>query len=61
MAIPAKEAEPNTSRTVAIAARAMVKPMPMPIPSRAAFTTGFLLANISARPRMMQFTVIRSR
>ena len=57
-AIPAKLAAPKTSRIVAILQRARVKPIPIPSPSRADFITVFLLANISALPRMMQFTTI---
>ena len=38
--------------------RVRVKPRPIPMPSRAESITVFLLANISARPRMMQFTTI---
>ena len=46
---------------VAMTTRVRVKPMPMPMPSRADSPTECLLANISARPRMMQLTTIRGR
>ena len=53
--------EPRISRIEPMIVRVMVKPMPMPIPSRAESTMPFLEANISARPRMMQLTTIRGR
>ena len=37
---------------------ASVKPIPMPMPSAIDSQTLFLLANASARPRIMQFTTI---
>ena len=37
---------------------AMVKPIPMPRPSKAESSTLFLLAKASARPSTMQFTTI---
>ena len=52
---------PSTSRMVLITVRVRVKPRPMPRPSKAESTTPCLEANISARPRMMQFTTIRGR
>ena len=52
---------PKNSLTVAIQNRAAVKPIPIPIPSTAEAITGFLLANASALPRMIQFTTIRGR
>ena len=42
-----------------ISVSASVKPEPMPRPSTAESSTGFLLAKASARARMMQFTTIR--
>ena len=59
MGMPAKLAAPNTSRTAAIAQSASVKPRPMPRPSSADLPTEFLLANISALPRIMQFTPVK--
>ena len=53
--------EPRISRMEPITTRVQVKPMPMPIPSRAESRMLFLEANISARPRMMQLTTIRGR
>ena len=53
--------EPRISRMLPMMVRVMVKPMPMPMPSRAESTTPCLEANISARPRMIQFTTIRGR
>ncbi len=52
---------PTTSRTTAIRNSASVKPMPMPMPSRIESNTLCLLANISARPRMMQLTTMSGR
>ena len=53
--------EPRISRMEPMMVRVMVKPMPMPMPSRAESRMPFLEANISARPRMMQFTTIKGR
>ena len=61
IAIPAKVPFPNTSLKVAISKRAMVNPIPIPSPSNAESKTVFLRANISARPRMIQFTTISAR
>ena len=61
ISIPAKVPAPNTSRTVAIARSAMVKPRPIPIPSKIDLPTVFLPANISARPKIIQLTVISAR
>ena len=58
---PQKVPLPRTSRMTAMAQMARVKPKPMPTPSTAESSTLFLLANISARPRMMQLTTIRGR
>ena len=52
---------PSSSRMMPIASRVAVKPTPMPRPSRMEGSTLFLLANISARPRMMQLTTIKGR
>ena len=52
---------PRISRMVAIAEMARVKPRPMPRASMAESMTLFLLAYISARPRIMQFTTMRER
>ena len=59
--MPYQVPAPSTSRMVLMSSRARVKPRPMPTPSSAESTTPFLEANISARPRMMQFTTIRGR
>jgi histidinol dehydrogenase len=60
-AIPAKVAFPNTSRTNPIRKSVRVKPIPIPTPSSAESITVFLLANISARPRMIQLTTMSAR
>ena len=52
---------PSTSRTEPITTRVPVKPRPMPRPSSAERPMLFLEANISARPRMMQFTTMSGR
>ena len=52
---------PSSSRMMPMASRVAVKPTPMPRPSRMEGSTLFLLANISARPRMMQLTTIKGR
>ena len=52
---------PRISRMVAIAQIARVKPRPIPSASMAESITLFLLAYISARPRMMQFTTMSER
>ena len=49
---------PRSSRISPIIPNARVKPIPIPRPSSAESTTEFLLANISALPRMIQFTTI---
>ena len=46
---------------VPINTRVRVKPSPMPSPSSAESSILFFEANISARPRMMQFTTISGR
>ena len=58
---PNQVPEPRISRMEPMISRAKVKPIPIPIPSRADLNTLFLLANISARPRMIQFTTISGR
>ena len=58
---PAMVPAPISSRMEPIMHSVRVNPSPIPIPSRAESTTEFLLANISARPRMMQLTTIRGR
>ena len=52
---------PSSSRMMPIASRVAVKPTPIPRPSSREGSTLFLLAYISARPRMMQLTTIRGR
>ena len=52
---------PRISRTDPIARSESVKPAPMPRPSRMLGSTRFLQANISARPKMMQLTVMSER
>ena len=52
---------PMISLTAPITVSASVKPRPIPIPSNAESRALFLLANISALPRMIQFTTIRGR
>ena len=58
---PNRVPAPSSSRMEPITSRVRVKPMPMPRPSSAESITPCLEANISARPRMMQFTTIRGR
>ena len=58
---PSQEPVPMISRTEPMMNREQVKPSPMPRPSSTEGSTLFLQANISALPRMMQFTVIRDR
>ena len=53
--------EPKISRIKAISNRARVKPIPIPNPSNALLYTVFFEANASARPKIIQFTVIRGR
>ena len=50
--------EPINSRTRPITVRAIVKPSPIPIPSKNESTGEFLEANASALPRMIQLTTI---
>ena len=52
---------PKNSRIIPMASMAAVKPTPMPKPSKTEGRTLCLLAYISARPRIMQFTTIRGR
>ena len=52
---------PNSSLIILIHKRAAVKPIPIPSPSRTEGSTLFLLANISALPRMIQFTTISGK
>ena len=52
---------PIISRMAPIRTRVAVKPMPMPSASRMEGSRVFLLANISARARIMQLTTIRGR
>ena len=52
---------PSSSRMMPMQSIAAVKPTPIPRPSMMEGSTLFLLANISARPRMMQLTTIRGR
>ena len=59
--IPNQVPEPRISRIEPITRSAKVKPIPIPTPSKADLTTVFLLANISARPRMIQFTTISGK
>ena len=61
MGMPRKVPLPKTSRMQAMAVSARVKPKPMPTPSSAESSTVFLLANISARPKMMQLTTMSER
>ncbi len=61
MVMPNRLPLPRISRMQPMSSRVKVKPMPMPRPSRADSTTWCLVANISARPRMMQLTTIRGR
>ena len=50
---------PNSSRTLARATSAPMKPTLIPSVSRMDGRTGFLDANASWRPRMMQLTTMR--
>ena len=52
---------PSNSRMMPMASSAAVKPTPIPRPSTMLGSTGFLLANISARPKMMQLTTMSGR
>ena len=52
---------PNISRTVLIIKSAAVKPSPIPKPSATEGIILFLLANISALPRIMQLTTMSSK
>ena len=49
---------PNNSRTAPNKVNAMVKPSPIPIPSKADATIPFLAAKAYARPNTIQFTTI---
>ena len=61
MVMPNQLPAPMISRIEPITTRVRVKPRPMPRPSMAESSTLFFEANISARPRMMQFTTISGR
>ena len=50
---------PRSSRAIPRVVSPIVNPSPMPKPSHAEASGLFLLANDSARPRMIQFTTIR--
>ena len=56
--IPNTEPAPSISRTTPSAVRPIVKPKPIPIPSKILSIGPFLQAKASARPRMIQFTTI---
>ena len=60
-ATPNSVPAPKSSRTQPISTSVRVKPRPMPRPSSAESSTVCFEANISARPRMMQFTTISGR
>ncbi len=58
---PIHEPVPRISLTEPIVKRESVKPSPIPSPSRIEGISLFFDAKASARPRIMQFTVISER
>ena len=58
---PKKLPLPKNSRMMPMIVRATVKPSPVATPSTALSRTGFLLANASARPKMIQLTTMSGK